>query len=64
MFRTLVALAALSSVLACPQHDYNIRAVENLHKRADVSLTWVYSYADTWGADNSKSSQFYVLIHD
>ncbi|KAG4438309.1 hypothetical protein IFR05_006196 [Cadophora sp. M221] len=52
MFRALVSLAAVSSVLACPQHDFNTRAL-GIQKRADEPSGWAYATSNTWGANDN-----------
>ncbi|KAH7323927.1 alpha carbonic anhydrase [Rhexocercosporidium sp. MPI-PUGE-AT-0058] len=52
MFRALVSLAAVTSVLACPQHDFNTRAV-GIEKRADGASDWAYATSNTWGATDN-----------
>ncbi|KAK0117909.1 hypothetical protein ONS95_012225 [Cadophora gregata] len=52
MLRTLAVLAAVTSVLACPQHDYNTRATDGLAKRADGPSGWTYAASNTWGVAN------------
>ncbi|KAL2062647.1 hypothetical protein VTL71DRAFT_5719 [Oculimacula yallundae] len=53
MLRALVSLAAVASVLACPQHDFNTRAVDGLNKRADGPAAWTYGASGTWGVKES-----------
>ncbi|KAI9047232.1 hypothetical protein LZ554_008686 [Drepanopeziza brunnea f. sp. 'monogermtubi'] len=50
MFRSLIGLAAVSAVLACPQDNSNVR-VAGLQKRADEAAAspWTYEGARTWG---------------
>lgn len=57
MFRTIVTLAALSSVLACPEHDFNIRTTDRvghaLTGRADgvnKGNDWNYTDPSIWGS--------------
>jgi len=51
MFRTLVSLAALTSVFACPEHDFNIRARDDLGRRATAGAhDWDYKDPSSWGS--------------
>lgn len=56
MFYVFISLAAISSVLACPQHDFNIRAV-GIERRADAG-TWEYATSSTWGVSGESKSHY------
>jgi hypothetical protein len=51
MFRTLVSLAAITSVIACPEHNFNIRARDDLGRRATAGAhDWDYKDPSSWGS--------------
>ncbi|PVH74355.1 carbonic anhydrase [Cadophora sp. DSE1049] len=56
MFRALISLAAVASVLACPQHDFNTRATDGLAKRADAPSGWTYAASNTWGVSGENDT--------
>ncbi|KAL2070439.1 hypothetical protein VTL71DRAFT_13465 [Oculimacula yallundae] len=51
MFSLLVAVAAIPSILACPQHELAARG-QSLNKRAEGAQDWAYEASYNWGMIN------------
>ena len=64
MLQAFVILAAVTTVLACPQHDYNTRATDGLVKRADAPSGWTYAASNTWGVAGESEYLNQILVHD
>jgi hypothetical protein len=54
MFRLFVSLAALTTVIACPQHEINQHS-NTLNKRASGTQDWTYEASYNWGMINSSN---------
>ena len=60
MYKLLLSLAAVASVIACPQHDIDAHP-SKLNKRADASQDWAYEASYNWGMINSSKLKYPIF---